>query len=218
MRAQKDRPFPPHQNKKQWTPTDRFGRNSPFSLHFFLGWFQGPDWKPFEFSACRRFRRSHPSQTQRQRGIIWRLQPRSFPPYEVIHTHTFPIISPTWFPFNTFNLPNTGSVDSKLITARTLFLLFFVRAFFEGLYGFQNERERWWAATSTLLKIFINTDLLPKTFVKIIIQLMLYCSHDVKRHSNKINTAPELSCEYLIPCSKPKRQLWRIGVNLFHLL
>lgn len=54
---------------------------------FRLCWFQGPDWKPAEFSACRRFRRSHPSQTQRQRRIIWRLQPRSFSPYEVIHTH-----------------------------------------------------------------------------------------------------------------------------------
>ena len=112
-------------NQKQWNPVDNDVLNSPFCLHFPLHWFQGPDWKPAEFSACCRFRWSHPSQTQRQRGIIRRLQPWSFSPYEVIHAHPFPIISLTWFPFNTLNLPNASSVDSKLIQQQAPQAFFF---------------------------------------------------------------------------------------------
>lgn len=191
--------------------------NSTFSPHFLLRWFQGPDWEPTEFSACCRFRWSHPSQTQRERGIIWRLQPWSFSPYEVIHTHTLPIISPTRFPFNISNSPNAGSVDSKLITASTLVFVFLMRHFYKVLFEFQNERGWWWAVMSTLLKNFIQNRSPARNLRQ---NQLLHCKclhntdhvrftmHNVKCYRKKIiNTLLELSCEYLILCPKPKIQL-----------
>lgn len=193
---------------------DNLCLNSPFSLHFLLCWFQGPDWKPPQFSACCRFRWSHPSQTPRQRGIIWCLQPRSFSPHEVIHTHTFPIISPAWFPFNTFDLTNAGSVDSKLITASTHFLIF-LRGFSEGSYEFQNKRGRWWAAKSPLLKKLIQHKSPARNLCQ---NQLLHCkclhNTDPVCFTTIINTVLELTCEYHILCPKPKLQLWRIGINL----